>query len=42
MMLRSQSSLKDQRDLSDKDYKQHYYVTNDGNYMMLIFSKAQQ
>ena len=31
--------LKDQRDLSDKDYKQHYYVTNDGNYMMLIFSK---
>lgn len=20
-------------------YKQHYYVTNDGNYMMLIFSK---
>ena len=31
--------LKDQRDLSDKGYKQHYYVTNDGNYMMLIFSK---
>lgn len=31
--------LKDQRDLSDKEYKQHYYVTNDGNYMMLIFSK---
>ena len=31
--------LKDQRDLSDKEYKHHYYVTNDGNYMMLIFSK---
>ena len=31
--------LKDQRDLSDKEYKHHYYVTNDGNYMMLILSK---
>ena len=31
--------LKGHRDLSDKEYKQNYYVTNDGNYMMLIYSK---
>ena len=29
--------LKKQRDLSDKEYKRNYYVTNDGNYCMAIY-----
>lgn len=30
-------SLKKQRDLSDKDYKQDYHVVNEGNYCMAIY-----
>lgn len=30
-------SLKKQRDLSDKEYKQDYHVTNDGNYCMAVY-----
>lgn len=29
--------LKKQRDLSDKPYKQNFYVTNDGNYCMAVY-----
>lgn len=29
--------LKKQRDLSEKEYKRNYYVTNDGNYCMAIY-----
>ena len=32
--------LKPQRDLSAKEYKQHYHVTNDSNYCMAIYEGA--
>lgn len=30
-------SLKEQRDISDKDYKRSFYVANDSNYIMAIY-----
>ena len=30
-------SIREHRDISDKDYKQQYYVTNDSNYIMAIY-----
>lgn len=32
-------ALKDHRDLSEKDYKRKYYVSNDSNYCMAIYGK---
>lgn len=34
--------LKKQRDLSEKEYKQQYYVANDGNYCMAIYGTTKR